>query len=80
MPFARGASGDRMADPISPMKTASILLCAAAILCVSTSCDQHSWKETQVLHEGMHKAHGEGHGDAHAKEAPHGDKKEAAKH
>jgi hypothetical protein len=33
-----------------------------------------------VLHEGMHKAHGEGHGDAHAKEAPHGEKKEAAKH
>jgi hypothetical protein len=62
------------------MKTASILLCATAILCVSTSCDQHSWKETQVLHENMHKAHGEGHGDAHAKEAPHGEKKEAAKH
>jgi len=58
------------------MKTASILLCAAAILCASTSCDKHSWKDTQVLHEGMNKTHG----DVHAKEAPHGEKKEAAKH
>lgn len=63
------------------MKTASILLCAAAFIFASVSCDKHSFKETQVLHEGMHKAHGEEHGDAHAKEAGHGDahgeKKEA---
>jgi hypothetical protein len=61
------------------MKTASILLFAAAILCASTSCDKHSWKDTQVLHEKYQK-HGEGHGDAHAKETGHGEKKEAAKH
>lgn len=65
------------------MKTASILLCAATFVFASISCDKHSWKETQVLHEGMHdKAHG--HGDAHAKEAAeHGEKAhapEAAKH
>lgn len=58
------------------MKTASFLLCAAAIAFVSTSCGKHTWKETQVLHEGMHKAHGEEHGDAHAKEAPHAEKAE----
>lgn len=58
------------------MKTASILLCAAAFIFASVSCDKHSFKETQVLHEGMHKAHGESHGDAHAKEAKHEAKKE----
>ncbi|MFN0076511.1 MAG: hypothetical protein ACKVY0_08555 [Prosthecobacter sp.] len=51
------------------MKTASILLCAAAIALASTSCGKHTWKETQVLHEGMHKAHAEEHGDAHGKKA-----------
>ncbi len=55
------------------MKIASILLCAAAFTFASVSCDKHSWKETQVLHEGMHKAHAEGHGEAQAKEG-------AAKH
>lgn len=63
------------------MKTASILLCAAVIALGSASCGKHTWKETQVLHEGMHKAHGEEHGDAHAKETEHGEahaeKKEA---
>ncbi len=39
------------------MKTASFFLCAAAIVLSSASCGKHSWKETQVLHEGMHKAH-----------------------
>lgn len=49
------------------MKTASFLLCAAAFVLASASCGKHTWKETQVLHEGMHKAHaGEVHGDAHA--------------
>jgi len=61
------------------MKTAPILLCAAAFIFASVSCDKHSWKQTQVLHEKYQK-HGEGHGDAHAKEAAHGEKKEAAKH
>ena len=56
------------------MKTASFLLCAAALVRASTSCGKHTWKETQVLHEGMHKAHGEEHGDAKA--AEHGEKKE----
>lgn len=64
------------------MKTASILLCAAAFILASVSCDKHSFEETKVLHEGMHKAHGQGHGDDHAKEAGHGDAHapEAAKH
>ncbi len=58
------------------MKTASFLLCAAALVLASASCGKHTWKETQVLHEGMHKAHAEEHGDAHAKPAEHGEKKE----
>ncbi len=62
------------------MKTAPILFCAAAFIFASVSCGKHSWKETQVLHEGMHKAHDSGHGDAHAAEADHGEKKDAAKH
>jgi hypothetical protein len=59
------------------MKTASFYLCAAAIVLASASCGKHTWKETQVLHEGtMHKAHAEGHGDAHdAKPAEHSEKK-----
>ena len=55
------------------MKTASFFLCAAAIVLASTSCGKHTWKETQGLHEGMHKAHAEEHGDA--KPAEHGEKK-----
>ena len=63
-----------------PMKkTLTILLGAAAFIFASSSCDKHSWKETQGLHEGMHKAHGSDHGDAHAKGDAHG-KKEEAKH
>lgn len=59
------------------MKNASILLCAAVIALASTSCDKHSWKETQVLHEGMHKEHAAEHGDAHAeKKDAHGEKKD----
>jgi hypothetical protein len=58
------------------MKTAPIFLCAAAFILASVSCDKHSFKETQVLHEGMHKAHDEGHGDSHAKEDKHEAKKE----
>jgi hypothetical protein len=57
------------------MKTAPIFLCAAAFILASLSCDKHSFKETQVLHEGMHKAHGEGHGDSRAKEEKHEEKK-----
>lgn len=48
------------------MKTASILLCAAAFIFASVSCDKHSFEETKVLHEGMHKHEAHGHGDAHA--------------
>ena len=61
-----------------PMKTASILLCAAAIVFASASCDKHSFEETKVLHEGMHKdGHGDKHAEpAHAKEADHGAKAE----
>lgn len=58
------------------MKTVPIFLCAAAFILASVSCDKHSFKETQVLHEGMHKAHDEGHGDSHAKEEKHEAKKE----
>ncbi|MDB6003137.1 MAG: hypothetical protein JWR15_124 [Prosthecobacter sp.] len=59
------------------MKTASFFLCAAALVLASASCGKHSWKETQVLHEGMHKAHdGEVHGDAHAGPADQREKKE----
>lgn len=58
------------------MKTAPFFLCAAALVLASTSCGKHSWKETQVLHEKyQHHAEGE-HGDAHAKPAEHGEKKE----
>lgn len=68
------------------MKTALLLLTAAAFVAVSTSCDKHSWDSTQVLHEGMHKDHGGDHKDdhgkaEHGKEAAHGEKPaEAAKH
>lgn len=41
---------------------------ALALLFCAASCDKHSWESTQVLHEGMHKAHGDGHGDSHAKD------------
>ena len=63
------------------MKTASILLCAAAIVFASASCDKHSFEGkggTRVLHEGMHKdGHGDKHAEpAHAKEADHGAKAE----
>jgi len=57
------------------MKTAPIFLCAAAFILASVSCDKHSFKETQVLHEKYQK-HGEGHGDSHAKEEKHEAKKE----
>jgi hypothetical protein len=57
------------------MKTASFFLCAAAIILASSSCGKHTWKETQVLHEGMEKNHTEIHPDAHSTEAEHGEKK-----
>ena len=80
LPFAPRTSGDRMAAQQFPMKKSlTILLTAAAFIFASTSCDKHSWKETQGLHEGMHKAHGSDHGDSHAKDDGHG-KKEEAKH
>jgi hypothetical protein len=69
-----------MAAQQFPMKKSlTILLAAAAFIFASASCDKHSWKETQGLHEGMHKAHGSDHGDSHAKDDGHG-KKEEAKH
>jgi hypothetical protein len=56
-------------------KTAFVLFSAAALSLFGPSCAKHSWEETQVLHEGMHKGHG-GHGeaahDAHAKPAAEG--------
>ncbi|MBL9132691.1 MAG: hypothetical protein JNG86_15905 [Verrucomicrobiaceae bacterium] len=59
------------------MKTVSYIACAAAFIFASASCDKHSWKETQVLHEGMHKDHGKEHKDSHAKPADHaGEKKD----
>jgi hypothetical protein len=73
-------------------KTAFTVLATAALLIAASSCAKHSWEETQVLHEGMHKAHGDGHGeakhDSHAKPDAHGEKpaahapaaSEAAKH
>lgn len=58
------------------MKTASLLLCAAAIVLASTSCGKHSWKETQVLHEKYQHHDETAHSDAHdAKPADHGEKK-----
>lgn len=51
------------------MKTALVLLAAASMILVSTSCDKHSWDSTKVLHEGMHKEH---HGDDHGHAADHG--------
>ncbi|MFM7604922.1 MAG: hypothetical protein ACKO8Z_06950 [Prosthecobacter sp.] len=60
-------------------KSLTILLSAAAVVFASVSCDKHSWKETQGLHEGMHKAHDSDHSDSHAKDAGQA-KKEEAKH
>ena len=64
------------------MKTAFAVLATAGLILASTSCDKHSWEQTQVLHEGMHKAHGDTHhGEAKAGHSEaHGDKKPEAKH
>lgn len=51
------------------MKNVPALFAAAALILAASSCDKHSWESTQVLHEGMHKAHNEHHGDAHHGEA-----------
>jgi len=91
---ARSVSNLRLSYPF--MKTVPALLAVASLIFASVSCDKHSWEETQVLHEGMHKVHGEDHGDAHhgeAKKDDHGkadahaekpahapEKKEEAKH
>ncbi|GEP43966.1 hypothetical protein [Brevifollis gellanilyticus] len=59
------------------MKKATLaLLASAALISFGPSCAKHSWEQTQVLHEGMHKGHGEGH-DAHgdAKHEAHGEAK-----
>lgn len=58
-------------------KNITILLGASALILASVSCDKHSWKETQALHEGMHKSHGTDHGSSHAKEDSHAKNKEA---
>lgn len=57
-------------------KTVLTTLASAALILAATACGKHSWKETQVLHEGMHKGHGDAHGDAHgtAKPDAHGEK------
>lgn len=60
------------------MKTASFFLCAAALVLASASCGKHTWKETQVLHEGMNKDHAAIHPDAHSVEAEHEEKAEHA--
>ena len=57
-----------------------------AIALATVSCDKHSWKETQVLHEKYSShgaaAHGESHGaakDSHGTKAEtHGEAKPAA--
>lgn len=59
------------------MKTVPALLALATLLTASVSCDKHSWEETKVLHEGMHK---EGHGDAHHGEAKKDDHAKPAAH
>jgi hypothetical protein len=65
---------------ISSLTMKAPAFAALSLLLCSVSCDKHSWDSTQVLHEGMHKAHGEAHGDNHGKDAHgksaegHGDK------
>lgn len=77
-----------MAHPSIYMKKVALtVLAAAALISFGPSCAKHSWEETQVLHEGMHKAHDGGHGDAkhdahgkadaHAPAAGHEEKKAA---
>jgi hypothetical protein len=69
-----------MANPSIYMKKVALtVLAAAALISFGPSCAKHSWEETQVLHEGMHKAHGDAHGkaDAHAPAAGHEEKKAA---
>ena len=62
------------------------LLNLAAIAFASSSCDKHTWKETQVLQEkyGEHghtgAEHGEAKGEHAAPAAGHDAKPEAAKH
>lgn len=52
-------------------KTAFIAFATAALIITATSCGKHSWEKTQVLHEGMHKDHGDAKHDEHAKPADH---------
>jgi hypothetical protein len=72
-------------------KTALSALATVALILTTTSCGKHSWQETQVLHENMHKGHGEAHTEAkhdeHGKAETHAApeahapvKKEEAKH
>ncbi|HCN76464.1 MAG TPA: hypothetical protein DIT13_04610 [Verrucomicrobiales bacterium] len=61
------------------MKTAAVLIAALGCIFCAASCDSHSFESTQVLHEGMHKAHGDDHGGGHGKaDDAHGQK--PAKH
>jgi hypothetical protein len=62
------------------MKKAAFTAAIAAILILAPSCAKHSWEETQVLHEGMHKPHGHGDAghDAHAAPAAGHEEKKAA--
>ncbi|MCW0219031.1 MAG: hypothetical protein OJI67_11975 [Prosthecobacter sp.] len=73
------------------MKTALALIAVSSLIFASVSCDKHSWAETEVLHEGMHKdhhgeeahgekAHGEVKAEAHAPTEHAAEKKEEAKH
>ena len=64
---------------ISMKKVALTVLAAAALISFGPSCAKHSWEDTQVLHEGMHKGHGDSHGkvDAHAPAPAHGEAKAA---
>jgi hypothetical protein len=73
-------------EPHSAMTRILALLSLAVAAISFSSCDKHSWKDTQVLHEkysGHGKADGghEGAKEGHAAPAAgHGAKPEAAKH
>ena len=73
-----------MAYPSIYMKKVALtVLAAATLVSFGPSCAKHGWEETQVLHEGMHKDHGDakhddhGKADAHVPAAGHEEKKAA---
>jgi hypothetical protein len=60
------------------MKKTAFTAAIAAVLILAPSCAKHSWEETQVLHEGMHKSHGDGGHETHAAPAAGHEEKKAA--